>query len=102
MWYLIEDEDSLITIIKHVPYMEVVITSRQEIKSKNGAQYFLYKGISKSGDTVEAFLNDTQEIEIGIPQSARASKEQVEELFKTLPVVDIQFNQRGRLDTIQF
>jgi len=82
--------------------MEVVITSRTEITSKNGQKYFLYKGISKGGDTIEVFLNGDQEIEIGVPASARATAQQLEKLFTELPVIDVQFNQRGRLETIKF
>jgi len=81
--------------------MQVAILSRVEITSKkDGQKYFLYKGIDSKGDTIQVFLNADQEVEIGVPQSARATSAQLAEIMKTLPVVDIQFNQQGRLDTI--
>jgi len=81
--------------------MQIAIISRREITSKkDGQKYFLYKGFDAKGDTIQVFLNADQEVEIGVPQSARATKEQLVEVMKVLPVVDIQFNQQGRLDTI--
>lgn len=80
--------------------MQAIITSRQEITGKNGKKYFVYQGIGKSGKTVECFLGEDQEIEFGVPENARATHEQLTALFKELPVIEVDFDQRGRLVSI--
>lgn len=81
--------------------MKVVITSKSVINAKNGQKYFKYDGFSETGEPVTAFLNEEQETDLGIPKGAIVQPDQLKELFESLPVVDIQFNQRGRLQTIQ-
>jgi len=78
--------------------MQVIVTSKQTIKSKAGQSYVILHGLSESGEVVSTMVTAEQAAgEFAVPESAMASKEQIAALFKDLPVVDIDFNQRGRL-----
>jgi len=81
--------------------MKVIVTYKQDITAKAGQKYVIYRGISESGDMVEAFLTASQAEEFAIPDSVIASKAQVAELFRDMPAVDVEFNQRGRIDSIK-
>jgi len=81
--------------------MQLIITQRQEITSRKGDNFVVYRGIADDGSTVEAFLTAQQATEFDIPSEAIVSKAQLKELFATLPVSDIEFNQRGRVQSLK-
>jgi hypothetical protein len=81
--------------------MEVIITSRQAIKGKDGREWVKFGGISHSGETFDAFASKEVAESWEIPTTAIASPEQVKELFATLPVAEVSYNQRGRVESIK-
>lgn len=81
--------------------MDCVITSRQNITSKKGEEYVIFRGISQDGQTVEAFLTKAQADEFGIQNSAIMTPAQLKALFEKHPVVEIEFNQRGRVQSMK-
>lgn len=82
--------------------MKVVITNRQDITSrKSGDKWTVFRGIAESGKTVEAWLSEKQALELDIPEGALVSKSQLKQLFEELPVVDVEYDQDGRVETIK-
>jgi len=81
--------------------MEIVITSKQDITSKKGDKFVVYKGILQDGATVEAFLTAQQAEQFAIPEGAIATREQMKKVFQELPVCEIEFNQRGQVQTLK-
>jgi len=77
--------------------MKVLITKRTPIKAKNGTEYALYKGISKSGDTVDVFLTLEQEKLYGISD---ANVVDVTDMLEGQELIEIDFNNKGRIDSI--
>lgn len=77
--------------------MKIILTSKQEIQSKKGDQFVIFRGIDETGNTVEAFLPKSRAEEFAISDASIASKQQVKDLFLTLPVCEIEFNQRGQV-----
>jgi len=79
--------------------MEVVITSKQEITAKNGKEYLSLKGISRSGETVDIFLDVNQAHAMEVRSLEPMSKEDLESLFANAAEIwDVSFNQRGRVE----
>jgi len=81
--------------------MKIILTSKQEITSKKGEQFVIYRGIDETGSTVEAFLPKARSDEFAISDGNIASKAQIKELFDTLPVCEIEFNQRGQVQALK-
>jgi len=80
--------------------MRVVITKKDRITSKKGENFTIFKGISESGDTVELFFQDTNTEDITVCDGVLADPASVQQLFKSEQPVDVQFNQRGRVDSV--
>jgi len=80
--------------------MEVILTNRKSIKSKAGQAFSIYGGLSASGSTVQVFLTPEQEVKYGINDSHVMSKEELTDLFEKATTVDVEFNERGRVDSV--
>jgi len=80
--------------------MKVILTNRKDIKSKAGQVFGLYSGISLSGSTVQVFLTPEQEAEFGLNSDHVVSKSDLTEIFEKFDSVDVEFNERGRVDTV--
>lgn len=80
--------------------MKVVLTYKQEITSKSGEKFVIYRGVSGSGDTVEAFLTQEQAERAGIPDTHILPPATIKALVEESRTVDVNFNQRGRVDSI--
>jgi len=79
--------------------MKIAILSREEITSKkDGAKYVKYTGFSKTGSAIEAFI--TAEKDTLSSKSVPLAGD-VEAVFSTLPQVDVEFNNRGRVESIE-
>jgi len=61
----------------------------------------IYKGISESGATVELFLSPEEEEKYGLSAALVADQSTIEAVFEAETIVDIQFNERGRVDTVR-
>jgi len=61
----------------------------------------VYKGISETGGTVELFLTPEQEEAYGLSEQVVAEQVTIDEVFKAETIVDIQFNERGRVDSVR-
>lgn len=81
--------------------MKVVLTSKQEITAKSGQKYFIYRGVASTGSTVELFLNEEQNSRFAIPDSSIASRSEFSELFSSLPQIEVEYNQRGRVENVE-
>jgi len=81
--------------------MKIAFTKREEITAKNGHKYVMYKGIGMDGGTVEVFLTPEGEAEYGLSQEHLASKETLKDFLSNAPIVDVEFNQRGRVAAIE-
>lgn len=80
--------------------MRVVLTKIENIESKKG-NFVIYKGISESGSTIEAFVTKEQADTFAIPEKAAMSKDDIASMFANAEtVVDISFDQRGRVDSV--
>jgi len=77
--------------------MQLAITKKVEIKSKAGQAFTILHGIAEDGETVQVFMNEAQAKEFDVPEGAIATAEQLKALHADLPVVDVDFNNRGRL-----
>jgi len=82
--------------------MRIVLTHKQLVTSgKTGAKYVIFKGVGESGDTVELFFSEAQAKEYNIPDEA-IDVDGVKNLFANAPkIIDANFNQRGRVDSIE-
>lgn len=79
--------------------MKVALTSRREITAKKtGEQYVIYTAVKPSGETLQAFLKPEADT---LPVSARPSEDAIAEIFNRLPVVDVEFNELGRVEAIR-
>jgi len=79
--------------------MKIAITGRTAITAKkDGAAYVKYTGFSKSGEVVEAFVTADKDT-LGADYAPEADV--LEEVFETLPKAEVEFNQRGRVDSIE-
>lgn len=81
--------------------MKIILTNKQEITSKKGEQFVIFRGIDATGSTVEAFLPKAKADEFNIADGNIASKKQIADLFETLPVCEIEFNQRGQVQDLR-
>jgi len=81
--------------------MQVILTSRQDITAKNGQKYVKYGGIYENGDEASIFLSAEQASEFNIASGDMLSKEQLKQLFADMPVCEVEFNQRGRIQTLK-
>jgi len=52
------------------------------------------------GDAVEVFLTAEQEQQYELTPEHVASKESLKDLFSNSPIVDVEFNQRGRVASV--
>lgn len=80
--------------------MIVALTGRTPITAKNGTKYIIYRGLGEDGDTVQLFLNEEEESQHSIPTSTINTATRIKSALKDLALVDIQFNQRGRMVSI--
>jgi len=80
--------------------MKSVLTSREVVESKKG-RWVLYKGVSSSGKTVELFLTPEEEEKYGLTEAIVAEKRSIDELFAAETIVEVNFNERGRIDSVQ-
>jgi len=81
--------------------MKVILTQKAVITSKKGETYTIYRGLGKSGVTIELFLNETDKERFEIPASKVMTEEVLNSLFETAPVVDVEFDQRGRVVSVE-
>jgi len=81
--------------------MQLAITKKVEIKSKAGQAFTILHGVAEDGETVQVFMNEAQAKEFDVPTGAIASAEQLKQLQSDLPVIDVDFNNRGRLVSIK-
>jgi len=84
--------------------MQVVFTKKTEVtsnKSGSPVKYTIVHGISDSGEGVQLFLNQEQLSEYQITDAVVATPAQLKEIFESCPVVDVEFNQRGRVDSVK-
>jgi len=70
------------------------------IKAKTGMEYVIFEGISESGETIKQITSKADADLFGVPPQAVLNAKTLELMFKDSPVVDMQFNQRGRLEDI--
>lgn len=78
--------------------MKLAITGKREVTSKKtGENYVILSGVASSGKTVEAFFSVSQlaGVNVSVP-----TKEVLAGLFKTLPVLDVEFNEQGRVESV--
>lgn len=80
-------------------YMKYVLTARKPIKSKTGSEFALYHAIDEKGETVTLFLTPEQESEYGV--SSESVIASVAELFEAGPVANVDFNNRGRVVSVE-
>lgn len=81
--------------------MKAVLTHREAITSKAGVSYVIYRGVSpQSGRTVELFLTQEQEAQYGLSAADLVDKEAMLEFFNEQNQVDVEFNERGRVDSV--
>lgn len=78
--------------------MKVAVTGVKQVTSKkNNETYTIVSGVSKSGTTVEAFLNAEQ---VRGATIVAPTNQVLEELFQVLPVLEVEFNEKGRVESI--
>jgi len=84
--------------------MQVILFHVVDVTSKkNGKKYRIGNGISATGEKVDIILGEEQMANkaFAIPAGSVVNKEQLEDMFRNLPVVDVQFGQRGSIDSIE-
>lgn len=84
--------------------MQVIVTKIDEITStKTGTpiKYIVLHAITESGESLSQIIGADRAAEWGVNASISASSDQVKQLFKELPVIEFEFNQRGRLEKIE-
>jgi len=83
--------------------MRVVFFSKTSVTSKkDGAKYEIYRGVAQDGQPVEVFLNEEQVRKFTIPaEGVVADQKVLAEVFDSAPVVDVEFNQKGRVESVK-
>jgi len=81
--------------------MKVVITKEEVIPAKSGVKYHVFKGISEGGSTVELWFPESDSEAVGICAAAIADPASVQALFDAESPVSVEFNQRGRVDSVK-
>lgn len=80
--------------------MRIVLTYQREIKSKKGEQYTLLKGLDANGETIDIWLNKAQQEDFG-KVLVFADKTDLKDFLSQQPAVEVDFNQQGRLASIE-
>jgi len=81
--------------------MQIVITHRQNITAKNtGDKFLILRGISRSGDTVELFMNQEMQEKFPVSASAMVAPDALASFFDSVPTVEVEFNQKGRVESL--
>lgn len=78
--------------------MKIAILSKRTVTSKkNGETYTIVSGFNASGKTLEVFLNTEQVdgLTLAVP-----SKRDLEEMFSSLPLMNVEFNDQGRVEEV--
>jgi len=81
--------------------MPCIITYKQNITTKDGRAFVIYRGILDNGDNFQAFLSAEQAESFAIPDTAVFSKKDLESLFAEAEVAKIMFDQRGRVHSLE-
>jgi len=81
--------------------MPAIITLVEEFKGKDGRQWAKVSGITEKGTVVDVFTSKAEADAWELPVGAIVTKEQLAEIFKTLPVVEVVYNERGKVSTIK-
>jgi len=77
--------------------MKIAITARKEITSKKGENFVLYSAVKPSGETLTAFISPEKD---ALLRSSHPTPEQVAQIFEVMPVVDVEFNELGRVENL--
>lgn len=80
--------------------MPVILFSKVSFSGKDGRKWVKYTAINSKGEEVAMFFSAEQAEALAIPDAVVVKPAQLEQLFKELPIVDVQFNQRGRVESV--
>jgi len=81
--------------------MKIILTSKQNIKAKTGQQYVKLSFLNiKTGESGDVFLTADQFASYNIPDASILSKENVDDVSWPIEPVDVEFNQRGRVESL--
>lgn len=79
--------------------MRMSLIGVRTFKAKNGKEYTVMSGInSKTGKTLETFL-DSQYVDVIARVTPNIAT--VQEALKALPEVEVDFDERGRLESVR-
>jgi len=78
--------------------MIVAITSVKKITAKKtGINYTIVSGVTKTGNSLKAFLTDEQ---LGSIPVVAPSPATLEKAFQVLPTLDVNFDDAGQVDSV--
>lgn len=78
--------------------MKIVLTNKQEIKGKDGRQWVNLAWINpETGTTGYVFCSFDDYVKYGITDVDFLSGKELLETFSSSPIVDADFNERGRV-----
>lgn len=81
--------------------MKVIITSDSSFTSKKGEPWRKLTGITDTGAPVEVFLNKEQIQKFPVSGGAIVNQKQLDDMFQTLPVIEVSFDQNGRFVSLE-
>lgn len=77
--------------------MKVAVISIDEIQGKDGRSWARIHGFTKKGKAIKAF---TEAKNVELPESALPDKAQVQTAFGSLPTIEVDFNEDGRVEGV--
>jgi len=81
--------------------MKVVLLHKEEINAKGGKVFVKYGGFNAQGKIIEIFVTKEQADAFGIPDSKLVTPQELKEMHSNFETVDVQFNERGRVDSVE-
>jgi len=80
--------------------MQVILTNKTEIKTKAGKEFTIYHGIDSNGDSVTVFFDADKAKQYPVPAESIVPKDKLNQMFKSLPTVDVEYNSQGRVNGV--
>jgi len=80
--------------------MKIIITKKDDIKSKSGQEYVKLSALSISGEAFDIFTSKEQYLKFSFDETKIVSSSDIEKIVDSFDPCEVQYNKQGRVESL--